>query len=126
MDKDKAKLLRVRISAALKKVEIGLDVQISVGGITYTDSGFKVQLTGVDSVPGADNFLEAEFLSKCGRYNLKPKNLGMKINVSGEVHKIIGLKVRNRKYPIITENLNNRKQYKLSAFVVQNALDGKG
>ena len=122
MDKDKAKTLRAKIAIALKSVENDLDIKINVGTITYTDSDFKVQLTGVDSVAGADNFLEAEFLSKCGLYGLKPEHLGQKVKIGGDVHRIVGLKVRNRKYPIITKNMKNCKEYKLTQWTVENAL----
>ena len=123
MDRDKAKTLRAKVLIALKSVENQLDVKISVGAITYTDSDFKMQLTGVDSVAGADNFLEAEFISKCGLYGFKPEHLGQKVRIGGNVHEIIGLKVRNRKYPIITRNLENMKEYKLAQWTVKNAIE---
>lgn len=122
MDRDKAKTLRDKINIAIKSVENALDVKISVGSITYSDTDFKLQLTGVDSVAGADNFLEAEFLSKCGIYDLRMEDLGRLIRINGSVHKIIGLKVRNRKYPIITERQDNKKQYKLTAYQVLNSI----
>ena len=122
MDRDKAKTLRDKINIAIKSVENALDVKISVGSITYSDTDFKLQLTGVDSVAGADNFLEAEFLSKCGIYDLRMEDLGRIIRINGSVHKIIGLKVRNRKYPIITERQDNKKQYKLTAYQVLNSI----
>ena len=125
MDRDQARRLRIVLQQALKQVENGEEVKINVGPITYTDSGFKVQLTGVDSIPGADNFLEAEFLSKCGQYGLKPEHLGQKIKIAGDVHEIIGLKVRNRKYPIITKCLHSGKEYKLTVFTVKNALEDR-
>jgi len=123
MDRDKAKTLRAKIAIVLKSVENDLDIKISVGSITYSDTDFKLQLSGVDAIAGADNFLEAEFLSKCGMYGFKPEHLGQKIRIGGDVHTIIGIKARNRKYPIITRNLKNNKEYKLTQWSVQNALD---
>jgi len=122
MDKEKVKNLREKIAIALRSVENALDVKINVGRITYSDSDFKVQLAGVDAVAGANNFLETEFLSKCGLYGLKPEHLGQKIKIGGDVHRIVGLKVRNRKYPIITKNMKNCKEYKLTQWTVENAL----
>ncbi len=122
MNGDKVKTLRDKLNIALKSVENSLDIKISVGVITYSDSDFRLQLTGVDSVEGANNFLESEFLSKCGRYDLRMEDLGRLIRINGSVHKIIGLKVRNRKYPIITERQDNKKQYKLTAWQVTEAI----
>ena len=122
MDKDKAKTLREKLSIALRGVEVGLGVKINVGVITYTDTDFKLQLSGVDSIAGADNFIQTEFLSKCGGYDLRMEDLGRLVRINGNVHKIIGLKVRNRKYPIITERQDNKKQYKLTAWQVTEAI----
>jgi hypothetical protein len=122
MDKDKAKTLREKLSIALRGVEVGLGVKINVGVINYTDTGFKLQLSGVDSIAGADNFLETEFLTKCGSYDLRMEDLGRLVRINGSVHKIIGLKVRNRKYPIITQRQDNKKQYKLTARQVTEAI----
>jgi hypothetical protein len=122
MDKDKAKTLRDKLSIALRGVEVGLGVKINVGVINYSDTDFNIRLTGVDSVAGADNFLEAEFLTKCGKYDLRMEDLGRLVRINGNVHKIIGLKVRNRKYPIITQRQDNKKQYKLTARQVTEAI----
>jgi hypothetical protein len=122
MDKEKAKTLRDKLNIALRGVEVGLGVKISVGRITYSDTDFKLQLSGIDSIAGADNFLETEFLTKCGIYDLRMEDLGRLVRINGSVHKIIGLKVRNRKYPIITERQDNKKQYKLTARQVTEAI----
>ena len=122
MDKDKAKTLRDKINIALRAVENSLNVKINVGVINYSDTDFNIKLSGVDSIAGADNFLETEFLTKCGSYDLRMEDLGRLIKINGSVHKIIGLKVRNRKYPIITERQDNKKQYKLTAWQVTEAI----
>ena len=126
MDSKKVDVIKADIKKALKTVENKHNVLTNVGRITYSDKDMKFQMVVAESDGKTDNFLAAEFLSKCRRYGLEPESLGTLIRINGSVHKIIGLKVKNRKYPIITERQDNKKQYKLTQWQVEEAIKKQG
>jgi hypothetical protein len=122
MDTNKVDVIKADIKKALKTVETKHKVLVNVGRITYSDNDMKFRMTVAESDGKTDNFLAAEFLSKCHKYGLEPESLGRLIRINGSVHKIICLKVKNRKYPIITERQDNKKQYKLTQWQVEEAI----
>jgi len=126
MDTKKVDIIKADIKKALKAVEKKHNVLTNIGRITYSNNDMKFQMVVAESDGKADNFLAAEFLSKCRQYGLEPESLGRLIRINGSVHKIIGLKVRNRKYPIITERQDNKKQYKLTLWQVKEAIEKQG
>lgn len=126
MDNKKVNLLKADIKKTLAAFEKKHKVLVNIGRITYSDSDMKFKMTVAESDGKADNFLAQEFLSKCRRYGLEPESLGRLVRINGSVHKIIGLKVRNRKYPIITERQDNKKQYKLTQWQVKEAIKKQG
>ena len=122
MDTKKVNIIKADIKKALAAVEKKHNVLTHIGRITYSNHDMKFQMVVAESDGKADNFLAAQFLAKCHAYGFKPEDLGKKVNISGDVHEIIGLKVRNRKYPIITKCLHNGKEYKLTQRTVAEAL----
>jgi len=126
MDTKKVDVIKADIKKALKAVENKHKVLVNIGRITYSSNDMKFRMTVAESDGKTDNFLAAEFLSKCRQYGLEPESLGRLVRINGSVHKIIGLKVRNRKYPIITERQDNKKQYKLTQWQVEEAIKRQG
>lgn len=122
MDRDKADKIKIAIMANLREIEARYEVLFDIGRITYSNTEMNFKMSVVESDGSADTFLEAEFISKCGQYGLRMEDLGRLVKINGSVHEIIGLKVKNRKYPIITERQDNKKQYKLTAWQVTEAI----
>lgn len=104
--------IRNDITSALKAVEKKHGVLFNVGRISYTDSDFRVTIQCHTNSSGAASPIELEWNKLCHLYGFIKEDLNKKVNLNGEVHKIIGLKARNRKYPIITVKISNGKQYK--------------
>ena len=121
LTRDDIKVIRKDIEDALVSVSKKHDISFRLNGIRFTDNSFKVGIEAVKSTTG-ESVLAVTFKEKCYKYGLKPEHLG-RVFISGDnSFKIVGLKPRNRKYPVIAEKLSNGKSFKFSAFLVKDAL----
>ena len=115
------KIIRKDIEDALSVVSKKHELSFRLNGIRFTDSSFKVGLEAVKSSNG-ESVLSVTFKEKCYKYGLLPEHLG-RVFLSGDTrYKIVGLKPRNRKYPVIAERCRDGKSYKFSALNVKGAL----
>jgi len=114
--------VRNDILSALKKVELKHGVLFNLGRISYTNTDFRASLTCATNNSGAVNTLQLEWEKYCHVYGFNKTDFDKKVNLNGEVHQIIGIKSRNRKYPIITKKISNGKQYKWPQHAVLLAL----
>jgi hypothetical protein len=124
--KENIKDIRNDIISALKKVEQKHGVLFNLGRITYYNTDFRASLQCHTNDDGAKSPIELEWNKLCHSYGFKGTDLHEKVNLNGEVHQIIGLKSRNRKYPIITKKMGNGKQYKWTSDSVLRALQARG
>lgn len=104
--------------------DIGFSV--TVGNSTYSLDGVvktKLTLTPLTETGKPVNTLEAE-MKRYGRsYGLGADCVGKTFRTfRGDTYRILGLKTRNRKLPVICENIRNGKQYKFAAAEVLNHL----
>lgn len=90
--------------------------------MSYTNTDFRCTMKCNKNDVGASNPLELEWNKKCDLYGFSPDDLHKKVRLDSGVHEIIGLKPSNRKYPIITRNINNNKQYKHGTTSILRAL----
>ena len=120
MDKDKIKEIRKDMDAALRVIGSKHSLAFEIGRITYSDNGFGARVEAVMTSNSGESKMAIDFRDKCGKYGFVPEDLGkMFKDSSGNNYRIIGLKPRNRKYPIIAEKLNNGKSFKFSALYVK-------
>ena len=106
----------------------GIDIRVI--GKTYTGSSFaniKLSLAIKDSdkgIPMDEN--AANFVRRAHIYGLKPEDLGKTFtSAGGRKYKIVGLKPRNRKYPVLAVwEDGDKRTYKFGAKTVASYLKG--
>lgn len=121
-NKENLKSLRVELDKELKSLGDRFGILFHLNGITFTKKKFRCKLEGVTSNKD-ESFMEVEFKENAYRYGLNPDDFGKLFSSNDNVYRIVGLKVKNRKYPIIAENVGNDRNYKFPAHVVKNEMD---
>lgn len=105
----------------LIQAQLGSKYLVTVASAKY---GYIGKLTLEFSKADADGNLETkmakDFRYSAVAYGLEPDDLGARYtSFSGSVLEIVGLKPRNRKYPIIVRNINTDQRFKVSELEVQ-------
>ena len=121
MDRAKAKMIRAELDKTLAQFGEKHGFTFDIGRITFTDKDFKAQVRGVDtSVTTASSPLELDWNTFKNRYpELSGIVLGQRFrNDKGDVYRIVGLKPKNRKYPVIAQREDTGTQYKFSPYSV--------
>ena len=115
-------MIRLQIDAALADLGEQHGISINAGNATYSDNTitFKLEL----QIEGFDPLKDA-FEKSCEWFGLKPEDYGREFVKGVRLYKIVGLKPRNRKYPIICQDMKTGKHYKLPEADVQAALGVK-
>ena len=89
------------------------DVNIELGAASYSDDDARISVVLVDASAG-NTLMEADWHKHAHLYGFKPDDLGKQFELRGCAVTIIGLKRRNKKYPIIVEN-GGGQRFKLPA-----------
>ena len=121
IDRNNIKSIRNAISNALKEVEEEYGLTIRVGNISYSlnEANVKVKVSvGTDTTQIARN----EWDRGCRRFSLTPEMFGKEFYYMAGLYKIVGIKTRSRKYPVLAQSMRNGKVFKMSDYVVRNAL----
>lgn len=120
-----AKELREELNAALALVEKETGLKIKVGKCRYQSNKATYTIEALTVQDGVV-FDEAatDFEVFCGDYGLEREHLGQVVTIHGNTRKIVGLKKRNRKFPIILEDVKTGKRYKYRASTIKAALLG--
>ena len=104
-NQENLKEVRLEINSAMKAIEIKYSIKIDLEGISYTDDEFssKIQATIVTEGENPQESKDKLSLKKNGHYyNLTVADYGREITLSnGEIGKIVAVKVKSPKYPII-------------------------
>ena len=104
------------ISGIATKHGIKLEVQKTKGDALSAWISIKAEV-----VIGAEDLKKDMFCDTCDIYGLEKDDYGKIFLSKGEPFKIVGIKIANRKYPIIAENMNGTS-YKFPPAFVRNAL----
>ena len=109
--KDLMKKLRVAIDQALVEAGEKHGVKMKVGNGTFTDlsGSFKLNIQPLNEDGQAVSKHETDFLQYCHLYDLEPKDFGTMFNYGTGRFKLVGLKPRAPKYPIVGEDSSGRK-----------------
>lgn len=121
MDREKAKMVRSEMEKALNEMGQKHGLKFSLGTISFTDTDFSVRVRGMDSnYTTASNLMEVDWNRYKSRYpELSGIVLGQRFRSDkGDVFSIVGLKPRNRKYPVIAKRETDGKQFKFSTYAV--------
>lgn len=123
--KDNVGMIKTRILEALLPVGETLGLSFMFGSGDYNSNNFITKLEiMVDNEDGIAMSREAtDFQERAWEYGLNSGHLGATfITGEGSEYKIIGCKIKNRKYPIIAERVDSGNRYKFSAEIVKNCL----
>lgn len=121
MDRAKVKMIRDEMTNALNEMGARHGLSFDLGTITFTDTDFSVKVRGIDhDVTTAGSALELDWNKNKARYpELAGVVLGQRFrNDKGDVYRIVGLKPRNRKYPVIANRVSDGKGYKFSPYAI--------
>ena len=106
--------MREAINNRLSFLELDYNIKIKLANISFSDKHFTAKLECNLVIDGevkegiANDFEENKEL-----WGLKFP-LGFSFHDGNSIYKVVGLKTKNRKYPIICESLGNGKRYKLT------------
>jgi hypothetical protein len=113
-NKENLRQIRKEIDEVLAVVAANHGISIEGGNITYQSDKFTIKLTATINKPGAvTGAAAADFERYCGIYGLVPSDLGRSFMSNGNTYKLVGLKMKNRKYPFIGER-SDGKRFKFS------------
>jgi len=126
-DRGTCREIQAEIVELLKQRYPNLHVEAHGGKFASNGSNFTfpLELAVVGSDGQAETQEVREFKTNARLYGLKPEDLGKTFHSpgSGKRFKITGLKPRNRRYPIMAEELGTKRGYKFAAIVVKQALE---
>lgn len=119
MDKAKAARLRAEVNEALAAVGIKNGMSFSLGNITFTDQDMRVTIRGIEG-DSSITPMALDWEKYKHRYpELSKADLGNTfLDDKGNTFKIVGLKPRNRKYPVIAERVDTGRNFKFSSYQV--------
>jgi len=118
MDRSTAKSLIEALESFLGPFEDEHDVKVIVGTGSFGSSSLtvKLELAELSESGEALSRMANEFKSLAVSYGLRPDDLGKEFIKNGNKYKIVGLKPRSHKYPVLAEC--NGKQFKFTAATV--------
>ena len=122
-----AKLMRAEMKEALDIIGEKYGLAFSLGRITFDDISFRVSVeAGLTATPG-EPMMAIDFRKHCIKHGLVVSDLGRTFtNTRLERFTIVGLKPRNRKYPIIGQRITDGKQFKFASHSVRSGLLAEG
>jgi len=123
--KDNIDMIKTRILEALLPVGEELGLSFDFGRGTYNPNNFVTQLeVMIDNDDGVAMSREAtDFQQHSWKYGLRSDQLGAVFPSDNSDYRIVGCKIKNRKYPIIVEDINSGNRYKFAASAVKAAVD---
>jgi len=123
-DKNTLVIFRRKLEEMFDQFQQDTGVKLKIGTIRYDDRTLRTTLEGcTETVDGTgDTFEKITWDRCCGRYGLKPEHFGQTIDLGfGRKYKLVGIKSRNRKYPILAQK-DDGKRYKLTSADVRQGL----
>lgn len=116
--------MRNSINDKLSELESEFNIKIKLGRISYGDNNFTAKVeTNLVKDGKVVETIAIDFDRYKDAWGLKFP-LGYTFHMTDSIYKVVGLKPRNRRYPIICEALNNGKRYKMSEERVNEIYEG--
>lgn len=122
MDRNKCQLIRKELDAlkwVFADIEKKFGVKVGFGSASYTDSNvsFKLEINEVASDGTVMNREADAFKQLAPFYGLEASDFGRTFQMHGKTFKVVGLKSRAQKMPILCEA--DGKRYKFDARTVK-------
>jgi hypothetical protein len=123
-------VIREVINRKLAEAGEELGVALEIGGMSYNEmeatTRLSIKAVGA-AVKEGESIQEAsarsEFAFHSASFGLKKEHFGKEVTVDGRKFRIVGIKPKSRKYPVLGEDTLTKKVYKLSALAVRNQID---
>ncbi len=126
LNNDSVKDIIAECQLALQAVADKFGLELKRKGCRYGQMDmpvpFTLQCTTTDKDGNTIDKDGQEFKDWATIYGLDPSDLGKTFKSGTASYKIVGLKRRNRKYPIVAKNLRNGKTYKFPTSFVKAGL----
>lgn len=125
-DKPACQTVRRRIEKALSDIaaDMGLDVSVSAG--SFNDLNYKTRVEfSLKSTDGKTKE-QIDFERYAPMYGLSPKDFGKTIKSMDRDFKIVEIKPKRSKYPVVLESVRTGRRYKMDADMVKSALASGG
>ncbi len=123
IDRTNAKLIISEVISALKDIENKYNVKITQkGGATYTPDmlNLKLEINTIKSDGTVYNNEAEVYKARAEWYGLENIPVGSIFDYNGNKYKVMGLKPRCKKQPVICQQLNdNTRKYKFSVNTVK-------
>jgi hypothetical protein len=109
--------MRKEITEALTKVGEDNGMTLKIGNVRYDETGFHTKLTA--TVGDKEESERVEFEKNCMMmFDVTPDMYGQTFVNAGSTFKVVGLKPRSTKMPIVARNLGTDKLYKFKLHVL--------
>jgi hypothetical protein len=124
MDRHSWRKVDAAINKALAAVGEKFEVKLNTRGFRFTDTDCMFKLEAVVKKVDGHSFNKAksEFKQYAYMFGLKASHYGKTFESRGKTLKVVGLKLRGRRYPVICEDVSTGNRYKLPEADVLNHL----
>jgi hypothetical protein len=122
MDKQKLEEMMLRLQMAVNEIARGEGVEIKLSEPDYLlgeNNTYNVSMTITD----VDPVKQREYEAMCKKVGFTQNVIGMSFTQNGSLYRIVNIKTRNRKYPVIASSRLGGL-YKFSAETVKLRLGG--
>jgi hypothetical protein len=119
--------IRADINSALKETGRAHGVSLRLGNGGYDRDGaaghLKLNILPLDKSGNVISQEETDYKNHCSSYGLKPEYLGSVFSHNGEDYKVIGIRIRARKFPVLVTRLSDGVDVAMRADSVRNILN---
>jgi hypothetical protein len=117
----KIKTVQDKIKKALAKIEKDENISIGFGSCSYNAAFYTTKMTVRSKVESVEVSKAYEIM--CKRLGFTQNIIGMEFPGNGGQYKIVEIKLKNRKYPVIAKSAND-KLYKYSVADIKRRIGG--
>lgn len=114
-------IIQNKIRQAILKIEQEENVRIAFSSINYNNAYYTTKMKV--STTEKSEVVDSVYLSLSKKMGFTQNIIGMKFEGRKGIYKIVDIKPRNTKYPIIAEAPDG-KQFKFSSVIVKNRMGG--
>lgn len=122
MDTKKLDAIRKALEISLEVIGEAHGVAFDIGKMTYSHSGFRCPLEAFEVSDTGVSADQVKFEQAAHFFDLSPSDYGRVFWMGRDQWKLVGIELKNRKYPIIAEKVGSGKTYKLESRHVQIAI----
>jgi hypothetical protein len=106
--------LKSKVESLLEQ-ELGNDYKVLSTRASYGEYGrITLEFYKKNEQGEFESAMEGDFRFHAASYGLAPDDFGARFRQNGMTFEIVGLKLRNRKYPIIAKNVATQDQFKFA------------